>query len=434
MILNPCRIRIEKRGKTAYLLDAFSHLAWELNDSSYLICQDLLNGKQPEETADHLHNTFHGLSSDQALEEVQSFISELNRRSFILEEDHIISWVPRLRKVTFGVTDRCNLRCKHCLASSTLDQANDLPLEKIAQLSVELHELGCKSVSLFGGEPLLREDLWDIVHLFKKNGVEVRINTNATLADGTFAKRAREEKISLFTASLDGSAPSVHDPLRGKGSFKKALAGIRTLLEEENRIILSVTVNRLNYSDMADMTRLARELGVLKIRFNEVHFNGNAACFQEEIRLKGKEKLQAIKAILEIEKQDGDFVTGSLLDQARIVNSVSAETPLNFPLVVAPCGAGMGSVCIRPDGNVTPCEILWDSICGNVFHEPLERIYYHNSVMNRFRQPLIITEEDVPGCAGCQYVRPCFIGHRCAPFYFTGGTLNQKKCYTCWMK
>lgn len=90
----------------------------------------------------------------------------------------------------------------------------------------------------------------------------------------------------------------------------------------------------------------------------------------------------------------------------------------------------MGSICIRADGNVTPCEILWEHSCGNIYDNSLSEIYY-SAEMNQFRMPLVINKDEISNCSSCEYLKVCFNGHRCAPYFFPGENLYEKAKLSC---
>jgi radical SAM protein with 4Fe4S-binding SPASM domain len=436
LTLKSDRVKLENKNGVPYLLDAHMHLAFALNDSSEIICKDLLEKRSPLDIATHLTDVFDGITLDEALQETVGFMDSLKEGELIEEENSNLlqKGTPPLTNVTFSITNRCNLRCMHCLAGSTLGRTDEFPLSKIAELIEELKGLGCKSVSLFGGEPLVRKDIWEIVHLFQAARIGVKINTNATLMTPEFAKRAKAEKIILFTVSLDGSAAKVQDPFRGQGSWTRNIRGIEALVEAGNSVYLSTTVTKFNFKDVPDIARLAKKLNVTKARFNDVHYGGNAACFSDAIRLTPPEKFQALENLKIALDELGGFVIGSTTDQYEIIKNANDENIPSFPLVINACGASMGSACLRADGVVTPCEILWDTVCGSVWEKTFAEIYNSAPDMVAFRRPLILTETDIPDCVGCKYLNACYKGHRCSPYFNPGSLLKDQARFNCWVR
>ena len=428
------RFSIEEKETQSFLLDSWTHQAFELNESSVCIFKSFLQGKSTEECAQDLSEIFEDLDSLTARKEVEDFFHFLQTRQ-LLNSGRMQDHLPPLRKITFAVTSRCNLSCRHCFGARTLESQTDFPLELFKKMVSEIHSLGVRSITLFGGEPFMRKDIWDLIGYLKTKKMAYQINTNATLLDGASAKRLKDLSVSLVTASLDGSCAEVHDALRGKGNFEHALRGIRALVKEGIPVLLSSIVTHLNSFDLEALVEKALELKVKNIRFNEIHFSGNAGCFEKEMALSKEEKKKVFQDLSALKKKYGEFVLGSWPDVCTLIRNRETEKAVpSFPLIVAPCGAGMGSLCIRPDGGVTPCEILWDTVCGNVKEKSLQEIYYESEGMNAFRKPLLLDSRELGKCSDCSYLKTCFTGHRCAPYFFKGENLEEKARKTCWLR
>lgn len=426
------RFSIEQKGSLTLLLDSWTHQAFELNESSACILKSFLKGKNSAECAKDLAGQFEDLSFESAQKEVEDFFYFLKSKN-LLNSGNRQNHLPPLRKITFAVTSRCNLSCKHCFGASTLESKIDFPLELFKKIVSELQSLGAKSLTLFGGEPFMRKDLWELMAYLQSKQISFQINTNATLLDGASARQLKDLGAGLVTASLDGSRAEVHDALRGKGNFERALTGIRALIQQKIPVLLSSIITPLNAHDLEGMVEKALELGVKNIRFNEIHFSGNAGCFEKEMALSKDERKKVFKNILELKKKYGEFVLGSWPDLCSLIQKRKSEDSVPPSLlVVPPCGAAMGSLCIRPDGGVTPCEILWDEVCGNVKETPLQEIYYESEGMNAFRRPLVLSQEELGECQDCSSLKTCFTGHRCAPYFFKGANLKEKALKTCW--
>lgn len=150
-------------------------------------------------------------------------------------------------QVQFTVTNRCNLRCSYCYADYPNRSHNDLSTKDILRILDELAEIGTKRINLVGGEPLLRNDIGQIIQHIKNKNIECAMTTN-----GYFVARKLDDvrKLDLLCVSLDGNKES-NDANRGKGSYEKALEAIK--IAKANRIPLQVatviTKNNLNSID-----------------------------------------------------------------------------------------------------------------------------------------------------------------------------------------
>lgn len=329
-----------------------------------------------------------------------------------------------------GITNQCNLNCKHCLAVNTR-QAPDMTTEELLDIIRQIGELKIFNVAIFGGEPLMRKDFFSILEALCKLRINISLNTNGTLITKELASRLAQYPIKVYTVSLDGASNLVQDPFRGKGSFDKALKGIQNLIEEKCRVLISTITTQFNYQDVKNIVLLGKKLGATGVRFNDVMYIGNAACYNENLIMTPQEKFELLDRIKGLRNRFGGFVTGSVLQIVDIMEEIKRKPKEKFPLQVYSCGAATKKCAIRPDGWVTPCEIIWDVKAGNLREKSLSEIWHNSEVMKTFRETIEIKEDEIPGCKGCEYLRLCYKGHRCQPYYNPGKKFEHKELY-CW--
>lgn len=334
--------------------------------------------------------------------------------------------------ICLGITNKCNLRCKHCLASNSR-YSEDLTTNEVLNIISQIRELKVLNIAIFGGEPLMRKDFFAILEALSRLKINLSLNTNAILITKKMASRLSRYPIKVYTVSLDGSCAKVQDPFRGKGSFEKNIEGIRNLVQEKCNVVISTTVSRFNYKDLENIVLLGRTLGANKVRFNNVVYLGNAICYQDSLIIKAEEKFRLLEEINILKDRFGDFLTGSLFEICNIMDEIRNNPKEVFPLKIHSCGAATIKCAILPDGWVTPCEIIWDAKAGNLKNQSLYDIWHNSSVMKVFREPLEIRGDDVPECNGCRYLRLCYKGHRCQPYYYPGARFEHKELY-CWRK
>lgn len=138
-----------------------------------------------------------------------------------------------LETFCFRITRHCNLACSHCRAGSsprTREYGSVDDLLRFARLAQA--ELGLKHISITGGEPAIDPRLPALVAALASFGLHVSVTTNGTVAISQMLQPAIEvfpDRIRV-RVSIDGSEP-LHDALRGAGSFRRAVAELRSLRE-----------------------------------------------------------------------------------------------------------------------------------------------------------------------------------------------------------
>lgn len=184
-----------------------------------------------------------------------------------------------LHYALWELTQRCNLCCIHCRAASSPQILEDNLIKggDMVRLMKELKELGCPTLALTGGEPLLRPDIIDIVKEATKQGIKVRIQSNALLLTEKLAKLLKGAGLYSFGVGLDGSCSEISDKIRNlDGAFNKAINSIKLLKNLDMKVHVEFTVTRLNKDNLVDTLDLLEGLGVDTFLARAAIFTGRA--------------------------------------------------------------------------------------------------------------------------------------------------------------
>jgi len=158
------------------------------------------------------------------------------------------------------LTNRCNLRCTHCLVSSSPDwpSENELStttwcsiLEDYSKFAVE-NRFAQPRVTMTGGEALFRLDAFDILARSKSLGLRTELYTNGVLVVNSRIASKIASMTDEVQISFDGATAPIHDQIRGAGMFARTLKGVRLLAEANARFRLAVVVMPMNFQDLMD--------------------------------------------------------------------------------------------------------------------------------------------------------------------------------------
>ncbi len=165
-----------------------------------------------------------------------------------------------LRLLFWESTIRCNLTCAHCRRLESDEAADkDLSTDQAKEVIEQLADLGRKQAMMpvlvfSGGEPLCREDLFELVGQAKSLGIVPALATNGTLIDAAVAKIIKDNGIARVAVSLDGAMAEVHDKLRQlEGSFERAVEGIGHLHDKNVPFQVNITLTRHNAGQLEDV-------------------------------------------------------------------------------------------------------------------------------------------------------------------------------------
>ena len=287
------------------------------------------------------------------------------------------------------LTERCNLKCRHCYQSGT--GRGELTLAEIAEVTDEIAEMltdwenvygvaFSPSFNITGGEPFLRADFFAILAEMTGRGFPLFILSNGTLIDGAAAERLARLGVKGVQVSIEGPE-EVHEGIRGRGSFAASLAGVRNLRGAGLPVTLNVTLSRLNAGHMPAIVELASSLGVQRLGFSRMVPSGQGAAIIGQMLDTAEvgelyERLFA-RAVPGLEIVTGDPVAAQL--------NAAPGSPIPAPDI--PCGgcaAGVSGLTILADGTVVPCRRLEIPI-GNVRTDSLREIWADSEVLAGLR-------------------------------------------------
>ncbi len=158
----------------------------------------------------------------------------------------------------------CNLRCSYCVAKSSPNAPRrGIGINNVRQLVDEAAELGFEHVFFTGGEPFLLPDIYDML-AYASARVPTSVLTNAMLIRGPRLEKliAIRNPNLILQVSVDGGEPEHHDAYRGKGSWAKAIEGIKLLQAAGFDVRLSTTETPANTGKLDAMTTLRESLGI----------------------------------------------------------------------------------------------------------------------------------------------------------------------------
>ena len=328
-----------------------------------------------------------------------------------------ISVMRTPRSVDLEITSRCNLRCKYCYFFDNQEVTyQDLNTDEWLRFFNELGQCGVMDVCLAGGEPFIRADLPLLIEGIVKNRMRFSILSNGSLIDDNVAAYiAGTGRCNSVQISVDGSRPEVHDISRGKGSFAKAIQGIKILQTHKIPVTVRVTLFRDNISDIENTARLLLEdLSIPQISTNAACYFGSCQKNSKDLLLTTADRQTAMQTLLKLERKYDGRITAQAgplaeahnwyeMEKARLANEVRTD---NGGYLTG-CGCPWSSITIRTDGKIIPCTMLAHMELGQINRDSLIEVWQKNQVLNglRFRHQIPLSE--FRNCNDCDYVEFC---------------------------
>jgi radical SAM protein with 4Fe4S-binding SPASM domain len=328
------------------------------------------------------------------------------------------------------VTDRCNLRCSHCYQETYSGEEMDKrALLQVLEGFKDLQDLprfsgdDCQRrahVNVTGGEPFVREDLFDLLEALHGEGawLSYGVLTNGTLVDEEVVRRLVRLRPSMVQVSIEGNA-STHDSIRGAGTFEKALGAIKAMSRAGLWTVVSFTAHRGNFREFPDVARWARRAGARKVWTDRLLPFG-AGSAMSDLTLTPEETREFFDLV---------HVTQRKIARWRSSTFVRMDRGLQFLVGTGlpyRCSAGDTLVTVMPNGDVLPCRRM-PIVVGNLLEEALPRIYEGSPFLNDLREPERVPE----GCETCNFLLSCKGGSRCISYAVHGDPFKADP--GCWL-
>lgn len=328
-----------------------------------------------------------------------------------------------LRSCVWEITLACCFHCKYCGSRAGAARENELNTEECLDVARQLADMGCRRVSLIGGEVFMRPDWPIIVDALTSRGVKASIITNGFLFSDSLIGELKKRQVESVAISLDGPE-EVHDSFRQKGSFRRAVDAIDTLTKNDIWVSVISTLHSQNVPFLDDMYELLKGKSIFAWQLQACSPMGNAS----EAAFSTKIDFQEVIRFVEKHVGEAPFAMG-IADNIGYYTETegclrgNAEGDMPF----RGCRAGLSGIGIDSVGNVRGCESMYDDffIEGNLRERPLREIWNAPDAFSYNRR---FTAKALSGeCAECRYGSRCAGGCR-SYNYFSHGKLYESPC------
>ena len=316
--------------------------------------------------------------------------------------------------VSYSITTKCNLKCKHCYSRSVEQAAPDeLSTKEALRLIDELSKWGIGLLIIDGGEPLCREDLLDVVKHASSKGIRTTIGSNGTLIDKPAARKLVEAGVMAVAISVDGVDAQTHDSFRGiSGAFEQTMKGMEACRDAGLPFQLNMVIRKDTLSQLGDMLRLAVERGANAAELFDLVAAGRAKEECKEQVLSPDERRQAMELLAEAQAEYPLIIRVPACPMYPLLLKQKNIEPKHFPAEMLHrvpyygrgCAAGMpmGYVMVQSNGEVNPCMLLQVNL-GNIREQSIISIWENSPVLAQLRQRELLKGV----CGQCTYRDSC---------------------------
>lgn len=377
----------------------------------------------------------------------------MNNGEYLLKYKKAISQVkddPHKKKNLFHlqwhITDACNLRCKHCYSED--NTIRDLPLQQLKEIFDKYIKAILKwnmigEVSLTGGEPVLRDDFFELLDYIHKRWKEHPIFSVSLMSNGTTITEELVSQLKSYwpllpsvQVSMDGVHKETHEALRGRGVYERTKASFSLFNEQGFGTALHYVVHKQNYKDAFHILEFGEELNVKRITLSRLVPEGRGKNLGMLSQSELKELwIHLCEKCLDFYPKDV-FLARSRCDLWHLVDIASSlyslkwgaqeETFPSYLHIGQRCPIGINGLVVDPDGTVLPCKRLPIPI-GNITQDTFFKIWYSSQLLWKFRYRQLYMKGK---CKECPFLVDEELRHLCA-----GGSpcISYSVCGDCFM-
>ncbi len=312
------------------------------------------------------------------------------------------------------ITNKCENRCAHCYIPH-FEKENDSPfrltLEESYRIIDELVELSNElnvypRINFSGGNPLLREDFWDLLHYANEKDVFIGILGNPFPLTRRNLESLCENNVQRYQVSLEG-LERTHDSIRGRGNYRQTLEGIRKLNEFGIWVSVMSTVSRRNYLELPSVAEVAYLSGAKHFDFARIVPIGEGKNLSKE-QLEPNEYREFLFRMLKKYEE--------LIKKGAKPSFIGRKDPLWFLIeeemgisrpfdkeggIIEGCSIGKNGLCLDVDGSVYSCRRLPITL-GNIRDRSLRDFFLFSEKLNEQRE-----SERIKGCCDCDLINVC---------------------------
>ncbi len=326
----------------------------------------------------------------------------------------------RLLSCVWEITLACCFECSYCGSRAGKARENELTLEECIRVADQLSELGCRRVSMIGGEVFMRKDWREIVGALTERKIRVNIITNGFIFSESYVQDLKRLGIESVSVSIDGPR-EIHDKYRQAGSFDRAIQAIRVLSSNGIPVSVISTLNRESAKALEGLLEALRQENIWAWQLQACSPMGNAQGLDYRF------DFQEVIAFVEKHKDVEPFALG-IADNIGYFTESEGMLRGGHDHPFTGCSAGLTTIGIDSVGNVRGCESMYDAcfIEGNLRERSLRDIWEDEDAFAYNRK---FTADLLTGkCKTCPEGEYCAAGCRSYNYFVHGKLYESPYC------
>jgi len=288
----------------------------------------------------------------------------------------------------------------------------DFSTEEAFKMIDDICEVSQPVMVLSGGEPLLREDIFEIARYGTEKGLRMCMATNGTLITDEVCQQMKDADIKMVSLSLDGSTAEIHDDFRScPGAYEGVIRAAEILKRNGIKFLINSSFTKRNQKDIGATFKVAKKLGATAWYMFMIVPTGRGEEIMNE--LISKEDYEEILTWhYEQEKGEDEILMRPTCapHYYRVVPQMAKAEGVDFKRRSLTFSTGGGKGCIAAQticlidcfGNLKPCSYFHSSV-GNVKQVPFKDLWFNSKTFNDLRD----FKKYKGKCGECEFINVC---------------------------
>jgi pyrroloquinoline quinone biosynthesis protein E len=311
------------------------------------------------------------------------------------------------------LTYRCPLQCPYCSNPLEISKyQNELSTEDWVRVMQQARKMGATQLGFSGGEPLVRQDLEELIQEARHLGYYTNLITSGVGMDEERVKRFKDAGLDHIQISFQASNEELNNFLGGTKTFQHKKEMARIVKEYEYPMVLNIVIHRKNIDQIRDILDMTVELNADYVELASTQYYGWSRINVDQLLPTRKQLANAEKVAKEYQEK--------MKGKSKIIYVI----PDYFENRPKPCMNGWGAIflTIAPDGTALPCHEAGQLPIEfpNVKDFSIPEIWNNSPGFNHFRGFEWMKEP----CRSCPEKEKDFGGCRCQAFMMTGDPNN----------
>lgn len=401
-----------------------------LNESGGRIFEYAVQLESPEEVVEAMHKEYPEVDRERLSKDVAKLLENLRLWKFFVDEGAPVlpinpKYTTQIKKhfdnrlsvplgVSCEITRRCNANCVDCFSKDPSPTPVEMDTDAWKALVKESKNANVFSFSFLGGEPLLREDIGELIQSASEHRLLPSMHTNGYDLTADTVKQLASNGLWAVRITLDGCTPQTQDTFRGlEGLYHRVIQAIGLLRQHGVVVQVGSTLAQQTYREIPTVMKMVADMDVSTIVLSRIYSVG-PGIYNKDLALRPEQYLEILPELFEAASSLNIGIQYPDIPAVYFEKTIGLDVYRNLQELgqIEICSAGVFACNVGPQGDVTPCDVSVGISLGNVQEQSLLEIWKTSPTLEHLRT---LTKAQQEPCKNCRLHTVCTSGCNALP-------------------